>query len=108
MNLSNIKTAFETKLIVSTVMIMVFKELLTFTGVIEDCWIFEKSPIHPAVIFLWYCNRNFSIAGSTGNFSFTLCTCFATIPNGGTLMILLMCMTYIAMQVSPHYICLAI
>ena len=27
-----IKTAFETKLIVSTVMIMVFKELLTFTG----------------------------------------------------------------------------
>lgn len=40
-----IKTAAETKLIVSTVMIMIFKELLTFTGVIGRLpEYFEKLP----------------------------------------------------------------
>lgn len=105
-----IKTAFETKLIVSTVMIMVFKELLTFTGVIERLpEYFEKLPIHPAVIFSLIFVIGTLVAGSQAIIALALPLAFATIPNGGlALMILLMCMTYIAMQVSPTHICLAI
>lgn len=105
-----IKTAFETKLIVSTVMIMVFKELLTFTGVIERLpEYFEKLPIHPAVIFSLIFVIGTLVAGLQAIIALALPLAFATIPNGGlALMILLMCMTYIAMQVSPTHICLAI
>ncbi|WP_279117768.1 DUF401 family protein [Fusobacterium varium] len=105
-----IKTAFETKLIVSTVMIMIFKELLTFTGVIERLpEYFEKLPIHPAVIFSLIFVIGTLVAGSQAIIALALPLAFATIPNGGlALMILLMCMTYIAMQVSPTHICLAI
>ncbi|MDU1910838.1 DUF401 family protein [Fusobacterium sp.] len=105
-----IKTAFETKLIVSTVMIMIFKELLTFTGVIGRLpEYFEKLPIHPAIIFSLIFVIGTLVAGSQAIIALALPLAFATIPNGGlALMILLMCMTYIAMQVSPTHICLAI
>ncbi|WP_278575172.1 DUF401 family protein [Fusobacterium ulcerans] len=105
-----VKTAFETKLIVSTVMIMIFKELLTFTGVIGRLpEYFEKLPIHPAIIFSLIFVIGTLVAGSQAIISLALPLAFATIPDGGlALMILLMCMTYIAMQVSPTHICLAI
>jgi len=105
-----IKTAFETKLIVSTVMIMIFKELLTFTGVIGRLpEYFEKLPIHPTIIFSLIFVIGTLVAGSQAIIALALPLAFATIPNGGlALMILLMCMTYIAMQVSPTHICLAI
>ena len=99
-----IKTAFETKLIVSTVMIMVFKELLTFTGVIGRLpEYFEKLPIHPAIIFSLIFVIGTLVAGSQAIIALALPLAFATIPNGG-----LAFMTYIAMQVSPTHICLAI
>lgn len=105
-----VKTAFETKLIVSTVMIMIFKELLTFTGVIGRLpEYFEKLPIHPAIIFSLIFVIGTLVAGSQAIIALALPLAFATIPDGGlALMILLMCMTYIAMQVSPTHICLAI
>lgn len=105
-----VKTAFETKLIVSTVMIMIFKELLTFTGVIGRLpEYFEKLPIHPAIIFSLIFAIGTLVAGSQAIIALALPLAFATIPDGGlALMILLMCMTYIAMQVSPTHICLAI
>lgn len=105
-----VKTAFETKLIVSTVMIMIFKELLTFTGVIGRLpEYFEKLPIHPAIIFSLIFVIGTLVAGSQAIIALALPLAFATIPDGGlALMILLMCMTYIAMQVSPTHICLVI
>lgn len=105
-----VKTAFETKLIVSTVMIMIFKELLTFTGVIGRLpEYFEKLPIHPAIIFSLIFVIGTLVAGSQAIIALALPLAFATIPDGGlALMILLMCTTYIAMQVSPTHICLAI
>lgn len=104
------KSAFEVKLIVNTVMIMVFKELLTFTGVIERLPIyFEKLPVPPVVIFALIFFFGTLIAGSQAIIALALPLAFATIQNGGlALMILLMCITYIAMQISPTHICLAI
>lgn len=103
-------TAFEGKLIVTTVLIMIFKEVLTFTGVIERLPnYFAMLPIHPVVIFALIIFFGTIVAGSKAIIALTLPLAFVTIPNGGVgLMILLMCITYIAMQISPTHICLAI
>lgn len=103
-------SAFEKKLILNTILIMSFKEVLTFTGIIERLPIyFEMLPIPPAVIFALIFFLGTLVAGSQAIISLTLPLAFASIPNGGlALMVLLMCMTYIAMQVSPTHICLAI
>ena len=104
------RTAFETKLILNTVLIMVFKELLTYTGVIGRLpMYFEKLPVHPAIIFSMIFLFGTIVAGSQAIIALALPLAFATIPDGGlALMVLLMCVTYIAMQISPTHICLAI
>lgn len=104
------KSAFETNLIVTTVLIMIFKEVLTFTGVIERLpGYFAVLPIPPFIIFGLIFFFGTIIAGSKAIIALTLPLAFATIPSGGlALMIFLMCITYIAMQISPTHICLAI
>lgn len=103
-------SAFEIKLILTTVLIMIFKEVLTFTGVIERLpGYFELLPIPPVIIFALIFFFGTIVAGSKAIIALTLPLAFATIPSGGlALMILLMSITYIAMQVSPTHICLAI
>ncbi|MDR3259469.1 MAG: DUF401 family protein [Fusobacteriaceae bacterium] len=104
------KSAFETKLIGSTVAIMIFKELLTDTGVVGRLpGYFEMLPIPSTVIFVIIFLVSTLITGSQATIALALPLAFATIPNGGlSLMILLMCMMYIGMQISPTHICLAI
>lgn len=105
-----IKSAFETKLIINTVMIMVFKELLTYTGIIGKLpGYFEALPIPPTAVFALIFFFGTLVAGSQAIIALALPLAFASIPTGGlALMILLMCITYIAMQISPTHICLAI
>src|SRR5699024_4348563 len=104
------KTAFETKLIITTVLIMIFKELLVNAGVIEQLLIyFSKLPISPYIIFGLIFFFGTLLIGSQGMIALALPLSFATIANGGLgLLILLMSATYIAMQISPTHICLAI
>ena len=104
------KSAFEVKLIVNTIMIMVFKELLTYTGIIEKLpEYFGALPIPPVAVFSLIFFLGTLVAGSQAIIALALPLAFASIPNGGlALMILLMCITYIAMQISPTHICLAI
>jgi len=104
------KTAFETKLIITTVLIMIFKELLVNAGVIEQLPIyFSKLPISPYIIFGLIFFFGTLLIGSQGMIALALPLAFATIANGGLgLLILLMSATYIAMQISPTHICLAI
>ena len=103
-------SAFEVKLILTTVLVMIFKEVLTFTGVIERLpGYFEMLPIPAVVIFALIFFFGTIVAGSKAIIALTLPLAFATIPNGGlALMILLMSIIYIAMQISPTHICLAI
>lgn len=103
-------SAFEVKLMVTTILIMCFKEALTFTGVIERLpGYFSLLPIPPVIIFVLIFFFGTLVAGSKAIIALTLPLAFATIPNGGlSLMILLMCISYIAMQISPTHICLAI
>ncbi|NLC03981.1 MAG: DUF401 family protein [Tissierellia bacterium] len=104
------RSAFELNLIVTTVLIMIFKEALTFTGVIERLpGYFELLPISPVIIFALIFFFGTIVAGSKAIIALTLPLAFATVPTGGlSLMILLMSISYIAMQISPTHICLAI
>ena len=103
-------SAFETKLIISTVVIMIFREVLTYTGVIERLPdYFSVLPVPSAVIFALIFFFGPLIAGSQAIIALGVPMAYAAIPDGGAvLLILLMCMLYISMQVSPTHICLAI
>ncbi len=103
-------TAFETKLILTTVVIMVFKELLTATGVIESLPdYFSAMAVPPVVIFGLIFFFGTLVAGSKAMIALALPIAFATIPGGGiSLLVFLMSINYIAMQISPTHICLAI
>ena len=83
---------------------------MTFTGVIERLPdYFALLPVPSVVIFALIFFFGTLVAGSKAIIALTLPLAFATIPNGGlALMIFLMCVSYIAMQISPTHICLAI
>lgn len=103
-------SAIEVKLILTTIVIMIFKEVLTFTGVIQRLpEYFSVLPIPPVIIFMLLFFFGTLVAGGQGMIAIALPLAYATIPSGGlALMILIMCTTYIAMQISPTHICLAI
>ncbi len=103
-------SAIEVKLIMTTIVIMVFREILTFTGVIERLPdYFSALPIPSVVIFALIFFFGPLVAGAQAITALALPLAYATMPNGGVaLLILLMCTAYISMQVSPTHICLAI
>ena len=104
------RSAFESKLILSTIVIMMFKDILTHTGVIyrlPDT--LAMLPIPPVVIFALVFLFGTIVAGIQAIIALGIPLAFAAIPNGGVaLLVLLMSMSYIAMQVSPTHICLAL
>jgi hypothetical protein len=89
---------------------MIFKEYLTYTGVIERLPdYFQVLPIPPAIIFGLIFFFGTLIAGTQAIIALTLPLAYATIPNGGLgLLVFLMSVTYMSMQVSPTHICLAV
>lgn len=102
--------AIEMKLIVTTVVIMMFKDVLTYTGVIgrlpEQ---FATFPVPVVVIFGLIFFFGTLIAGATAMTALSLPLAFAAMPTGGVaLLVFLMSISYIAMQISPTHICLAI
>ncbi len=103
-------SAFETKLIITTVVTMIFREILTYTGVIERLPdYFSVLPVSSVVIFALIFFFGTLIAGSQAIIALGMPMAYAAIPDGGAvLLILLMCMLYISMQVSPTHICLGI
>lgn len=103
-------SAFEPKLIFTTVMIMIFKELLVHAGVIEQLpYYFNKLPVSPYIVFGLIMFFGTLLAGSQAMIVLLIPLAYGTIANAGpALLIFLMSMTYIAMQISPTHICLAI
>lgn len=104
------KSAFEFKLILTTIVIMIFKEVLTNTGIIERLpSYFVLLPIPSTIVFALIFFFGTLIAGSQAIIALVIPLAYATMPDGGlALLILLMCMNYISMQVSPTHICLAV
>ena len=103
-------SAFESKLILSTIVVMMFKDVLTYTGVIDRLpAVFAVLPVPTVVIFSLVFLIGTIVAGANAIIALGIPLAFAAMPEGGVaLLVLLMCMIYIAMQVSPAHICLAI
>lgn len=104
------KTAFESKLIITTILIMIFKELLVHAGVIEELpSYFSQLSISPYIVYGLIFFFGTILIGSQGMVAVALPLAFATIPNAGLpLLVFLMGIAYIAMQISPTHICLPI
>lgn len=104
------RSAIELKLILTTVTIMIFKEFIFYSGVIERLpSYFSALPIPPVIIFALIFFFGPLIAGSQTIIALGLPLAYASIPNGGlALLILLMNILYISMQISPTHICLGV
>lgn len=103
-------SAIESRIVINTIVVMVFKEVLTESGVIAELpATLSKLPIPMFLVFALLFLVGTIVGGSTA--IITLCTApaFAALPDGGVpLLMLLMCFSYAAMQVSPTHLCLTL
>lgn len=104
------KSAFEPVLIVNSYLVLVFKEFLTYTGVINALpEIFAALPIPTFLIFALIFFFGTLVSGSTAIIAICTTMAFGAIPGSGMpLMVFLMSCTYAAMQISPTHVCLAV
>ena len=100
--------AFEPDIMINTLLVMMYKEVLTFTGVVNVLPdILSNLPIPTYMVFMLIFIIGTLIVGSTGIIVIALPLAFAAIPGAGLpLMVLLMGCTYAVMQISPAHICL--
>ena len=103
-------TSFEPVIIFNTVLIMVFKDIITSTGVIHELPVFFGGlPVPLPLVFALIFFFGTIISGSNAIISLCLPMAMAAVPDGGVaLLVLLMSMAYAAMQVSPTHVCLFI
>jgi len=109
--LPTFRSAFEAKLIVNTIAIMIFREVLDYTKVINVLpSLFENLPIPSFLMYVIVFFFGAIISGQQAVIVIGIPMAFAdTHVAGGTpLLVLLMSASYAAMQVSPTHICLAI
>lgn len=103
-------SAIESRIVINTLVVMVFKEVLTESGVIAELpATLSKLPIPMSLVFALLFLIGTIVGGSTA--IITLCTApaFAAVPAGGVpLLMLLMSYSYAAMQVSPTHLCLTL
>ena len=104
-------SAFEARLLVSTLLIMVFKEVLAATGVINRLpELFSQLAIPSFLVFALVFFFGSIISGSQAIIVLCMSMAMATVEQGSglPLFVLLMSMTYAAMQLSPVHVCLAV
>ena len=90
---------------------MIFKEVLSATGVISMLpEVFEQLPIPGFVIFALIFLFGTIVAGSQAIIVLAMPIAMASLAGAPALplFVLLMCVTYVAMQVSPVHICLTL
>lgn len=106
-----VRAAFEGRLILSTWLVMIFKEVLAATGVISSLpAFFSTLPIPTFLIFALIFFFGTIVSGFQAIVVLCMGMAMATVPQGGgvSLFILLMCMGYAANQLSPIHVCLAV
>ena len=106
------KTAFEARLLVSTWLVMIFKEVLAATGVHRTAAgiLFCSCRIPTFLVFALIFFFGTIVAGSQAMIVLCMPMAMATVNSGAalSLFVLLMCINYVAMQVSPVHICLTL
>ncbi|MDO4690402.1 MAG: DUF401 family protein [Fusobacterium sp.] len=103
-------SAFEIRLVLITIITMIFKEVLIYTGMIERLpSYFVASPIPPYIIFALLFFFGTILVGSQAIIAIIIPIAFNTLQNVGlAYFTFLMSLTYIAMQISPAHVCLGI
>lgn len=106
--LAIIPNAFDTQLLVSTFLVLVLKELIAWSGVLQLLpEALAVLPIPTYAVFALVFFLGGIISGPKGITALGTPMAFAAIPNGGApLMVLLMCMCHAASQISPTHVCL--
>lgn len=104
------RTAFEPIIIFNTVLIMMFKDIITYTGVIHELpAFFGGLPIPMPLVFALIFFFGTVISGSNAIIPLCMPMAMAAMPEGGLpLLVLLMSSAYGAMQISPTHVCLFI
>ncbi|GHU90470.1 hypothetical protein FACS189476_10580 [Spirochaetia bacterium] len=104
------RSAFEWKLLLSAVLIMIFKDFIIASGVIEGMpAFFSQLPLPSFFIYMLIIFFGSIVAGQQAINVVTLPMAFAAgSGEGAPLFILLMTCGYCAMQISPTHICLGI
>lgn len=104
------KSAFEPKIMLITIVVMIFKDTITHTGVINTLpGLFERLPIPTPMVFAMIFFFGTIVSGSLAMVGLALPLAFIAMPDGGVpLMMLLMSFSYAAMQFSPTHICLTL
>lgn len=102
--------AFEAKMLLTVIVVMIFKAVLEYSHVIETLpEVFGILPIPITAVFSIIIFLGTIVAGSQAMIAMMLPLAFSAIPGAGLgELVLFMSICYIAMQVSPTHICLAI
>lgn len=102
-------SAFEWKLVLTLLSIMVFKELLVFTGVVDSLAAFFGSiALPPIVIFGLLFFFGTILTGAQAMIAMMLPVTVTTLGQNLGVLVFIMSMTFIASQVSPSHICLGV
>lgn len=103
-------SAVEVKMFLNTFLVMMFKDIVTYTGVINllpDFFTQLDIPVYLVFALIFFFGT--IVSGATGMVALAMPIVMVTVPSAGLpLVVLLMCFTYAAMQVSPTHICLTV
>lgn len=101
--------AWDSKLLLSTFLVLLLKGFIDHTGVLEILpQTLSVLPIPTYLIFALLFFLGGIISGSTGIIALGAPIAFAAMEGGMPLMVLLMCMAHAASQISPVHICLVV
>lgn len=104
------RSSIQPRIILTILAVMVFKQVLTESGVIAQLPdALAQLPIPTFLVFALIFLVGTIVSGSTAIISLCIAPAFTAIPDGGVaLLMLLMCFSYAAMQVSPTHLCLTL
>jgi len=106
---SMLHDAFEKDLLLSTFLVLLLKEFISYTGMLEALpKTFSTLPVPPYLTFAALFFVGGIISGTNGIIAIGTPLAFATLDGGMPFMVLLMCMCHAASQVSPTHICLVV
>ncbi len=104
-----LKSAFEVKLLLNTTLVLVLKEFISWTGILQALpEMMAGLPIPPYLIFALIFFLGGIISGASGVVAMAAPLAFAALEGTVPLMILFMCMSHGASLISPTHVCLVV
>lgn len=104
-----IRSAFDTKLLLNTFLVLTLKEFIVFSGMLltlPDT--LSTLPIPEYLIFVILFFIGGIVSGSNGIIAMAASLAFATVQGGMPFMVLLMGICHVASQLSPTHVCLVV